>query len=325
MKYEIVATLGPSSQAETVWREMLAAGVTAFRLNTSHLALDQIPGWLDGISRFAAASGVNLPVVLDLQGSKWRLGKFFPAALAGGQVVELILAESSDRLNVLPVPHADFFQAAAASSGEIVLSDARLRLQIEAQSDGRLTARVTQGGEIAPNKGITLASSKFRKEALSEKDQAIVRLTEGLDSIQYALSYVKDAAEMRRYRKLFHPRTHLIAKLERREAVEEAGQMVDTADALWLCRGDLGAELGMAAMAKSVYRFAELPGSLPLPVLMAGQVLEHMTGRPTPTRSEVCYLYDTLMKGYRGFVLSDETAIGRHPVQSCQTAALFKI
>src|SRR5690606_4129262 len=206
---------------------------------------------------------------------------------------------------VLPVPHPDFFQAAATSNGEIVLNDARLRLRIETVHENRLTARVTQGGELAPYKGITFAASAFRKEALSEKDQAIVRDTESLDIVQYALSYVKDAAEMRRYRALFPSHTHLIAKLERREAVEEAGQMAGAADALWLCRGDLGAELGMAEMAKAVNRFASLPGSLALPVLMAGQVLEHMTEHPTPTRSEICYLYDTLMQGYRGFVLSD--------------------
>jgi pyruvate kinase len=93
---------------------------------------------------------------------------------------------------------------------------------------------------------------------------------------------------------------------------------------LWVCRGDLGAELGLRDMAAAVQRFTQTVGDLPAPVLMAGQTLEHMTRQPTPTRSEVCYLYDTLLAGYRGVVLSDETAIGHYPVESCRAAALFR-
>ena len=92
----------------------------------------------------------------------------------------------------------------------------------------------------------------------------------------------------------------------------------------WLCRGDLGAELGIRSMAETVHRFSDGIGDRPVPVLMAGQVLEHMTEHPAPTRSEVCYLSDTLRAGYHGFVLSDEVAIGRYPIDSCKIAAMFR-
>ena len=77
-------------------------------------------------------------------------------------------------------------------------------------------------------------------------------------------------------------------------------------------------------MAEAVAAFSEQAGRFNIPVLMAGQVLEHMVEQPAPTRSEVCYLYDTLARGFRGFVLSDEAAIGRYPVESCQAAAMYK-
>lgn len=144
--------------------------------------------------------------------------------------------------------------------------------------------------------------------------EAILEQTRSLDFVRYALSYVKDAGEMARYRHRLGRSLYLIAKLERPLAVEQALPMVEFADELWLCRGDLGAEVGLAAMAEAVS----------LPVLMAGQVLEHMAAQPAPTRSEVCYLYEALRQGYRGFVLSDETAVGRYPVESCRVAALFK-
>jgi pyruvate kinase len=235
-----------------------------------------------------------------------------------------VCAASTDRPNLLPVPHPDFFEAAALSSGEIVLNDAKVRLVLESTTPDSLAARVTQGGELVSNKGITFTSSDYRQESLSQKDQAILAQTQALGFVRYALSYVKDAVEMARYRAHVGPAAYLIAKLERQPAVDQARQIAEAADELWLCRGDLGAELGARAMAETVYRFSELVGELPAPVLLAGQVLEHMAGQPTPTRSELCYLHDALTKGYHGFVLSDETAVGRYPVESCRVAALFR-
>jgi pyruvate kinase len=116
----------------------------------------------------------------------------------------------------------------------------------------------------------------------------------------------------------------LIAKLERQTAVDEATQIAASADELWLCRGDLGAELGARAMAVAVYHFSDRVGAVPVPVLLAGQIFEHMAEHASPTRSEVCDVYAALRKGYRGVVLSDETAIGRNPVESCRVAAMFR-
>jgi pyruvate kinase len=187
-----------------------------------------------------------------------------------------------------------------------------------------LTARVTLGGEVSPGKGITLPGCEYRKESLSDKDRAIIASTQGLAAVRYAISYVRDALEMARYRELVGASACLIAKIERQPAVDEAVEIAAAADQLWLCRGDLGAELGLGGMAQAVQRFSEQVAGLQVPVLMAGQVLEHMASQPTPTRSEVCYLFDSLQRGYSGFVLSDETAVGRYPLESCQAAALFK-
>jgi pyruvate kinase len=237
----------------------------------------------------------------------------------------LVCAVSADGPDVLPVPHPDFFQAAAVSSGEIVLNDAKLRLAVESQRADAICARVIQGGGIAPRKGITYTASTYRRESLSAMDQAVLGETRHLAGVRYAVSYVKDAVEMAHYRAQMGASAYLVAKLERQPAVDEAGQIAMSADELWLCRGDLGAELGAHAMAAAAFRFSEQVGTLRVPVLLAGQVFEHMTEHPVPTRSELCAAYDALMKGYRGFVLSDETAIGRDPIESCRIAASFRI
>ncbi|MFZ6028523.1 MAG: pyruvate kinase [Chloroflexota bacterium] len=318
--YLILATLGPATADEAAWQALLEAGAGGFRLNTSHLTLATLEGWLERLAGFQRKFG--FAVTLDLQGSKWRLGTFPPFGLVQGAKVELILAEHSDQPGRLPVPHVDFFRAAPHSNGEIVLNDAKSRLAIETGGADRLTARVIQPGEIAPRKGITFTAADFRVEALGAKDGDILRRTAGLDFVRYAVSYIKDAAEMANYRRMY-PGRPLIAKIERRPAVGEAEEIARFADELWLCRGDLGAELGLPGMAAAAHRFARCIRRLPVPALLAGQVLEHMSEHPTPTRAEACALYDALQQGYAGVVLSDETAVGRYPRESVQMAAMF--
>ncbi|HNT24538.1 MAG TPA: pyruvate kinase [Anaerolineales bacterium] len=322
--YPITATLGPASSIEAVWRAMLSAGATGFRLNTSHLELEQLWAWLERLEPFLSACQPRPALTLDLQGSKWRLGHFAPLELSAGQVVELVLAPSSDQPGRLPVPHADFFQAAPISSPELRLNDARVHLQVESIAAERLLARVTRPGRLSAHKGITYLDSGFRSETLSEKDEQIIRQANELPGICYAISYLRDAAEMRRYRAWLGPQAYLVAKLERAQAVAEAKQIALDANELWVCRGDLGAELGLPGMARAVHNISGLVHRLACPVLMAGQVLEHMTAGDGPTRAEVCALHDALALGYRGFVLSDETAIGQHPVEACQAAAMFR-
>lgn len=272
---------------------------------------------------FISAYDPPPPLILDLQGSKWRLGQFPPRELLVGQSIELVYSVSSENPGRLPVPHADFFKAVFQSSPILLLNDAKIKCIVESATDESIRVRVVEGGPIESRKGITYRESEYRQETLNEKDLAIVEMARGWPNLRYAISYVKDAIEMVRYRDLLG-QVYMIAKLERRTAINDCLAIAHTADELWLCRGDLGAELGLSAMAQVVYLFSNQVISIPVPVLLAGQVLEHITTQPTPTRSEICYLYEALRKGYRGFVLSDETAVGHYPVAALQAASLFR-
>ena len=319
-----MATLGPSSMAPEIWQKMLLAGVTAFRLNTSHLEPDNILGLLENLSDFRLKRDVQIHVILDMQGSKWRIGLIESQTLEQDQQVELVFGTASQISTQIPVPHRDFFKAAPQSSGRIVLNDARVILAREQSGPDWLKARVIQEGILSAHKGITYADSGYRNEDLTEKDRGILAATQGIPQIQYAVSYVRDYEEMVRYREIFGEQSLLVAKIERQTALNDAPGISKIADALWLCRGDLGAELGLVKMARATSHFTRELGNLQVPVLMAGQVLEHMSRYPQATRSEICYLLNCLEVGYKGFVLSDETAIGQYPVESCAMAAAFK-
>jgi pyruvate kinase len=324
MDYCITATLGPGSHLENVWEALVSAGATGFRLNTSHLTLKELKAWIARVGAFIGSDRPDLSLVLDLQGGKWRLGEFHPFRLEPGRFVTLKYARCTGMPDVLPVPHQDFFRAAAASGREIVLNDAKAILVREAAGTATIRTRVVQGGEISPRKGITYASCGFRAEELGDKDRAILEGTREIPFIRYALSYVKDALEMSRYCEVFGPDAYLIAKLERESAIEDVRGIAHLAAELWLCRGDLGAEMGLKGMAQAVSSFSDMVEGLPVPVLLAGQVLEHMVDSPVPTRSEVCCIHDALVKGYQGVVLSDETAVGRYPLEACRAASLFR-
>ncbi|TVR73715.1 MAG: hypothetical protein EA427_02020 [Spirochaetaceae bacterium] len=330
--YQVIATLGPATlgpEAPDLPREMLRSGATAFRLNTSHISLEDLLPLLNHLRR----DFPETPITLDLQGSKWRLGAFIPFVLSEGEEVVFFhgtgdgAGESAG--TGLPVPHGDFFSAASAGTGsgeigEIRLNDGRIVLELLSASGREMRARVRAGGEISPRKGLTLPGSPHRTETLGDKDTRILAETRGMERVKYAFSYVRDGVEMRTFRSLAGPGAAVIAKIERAEALAEVDAIAAVADELWLCRGDLGAELGLPEMARRTHGFTRQVREYPVPSLLAGQVLEHMTGNPVPTRSEMCHLYDALQAGYAGFVLSDETALGKYPVESCRHAASLR-
>lgn len=365
--YDIIATLGPATSQPDLWSALEDAGATAFRLNTSHLSIDETTTWLDALRH-------PTPVVLDLQGSKWRIGVIADIVVEAGRKL-LLVSESATAVGGgelrIPVPHPEFFTALRQARTEVRLNDAKVTLAVDSVGPDSARAVVIRGGPLSAGKGITIPGSAYRNEALGEKDRRIIDATRGRPGVRFAVSYVRDEVEMRRYRDAVGDGAYLIAKIERRSAIEAASEIATNCSELWLCRGDLGAELGPADMAKAVAAFskgleaedvssvgngpdgepsagvrpagaparpakppqrkpawfggseAAPSGAYGVPAIMAGQVFEHMTEHPTPTRSEVCYLYDILARGYSGVVLSDETAVGRYPVEACRAASLF--
>lgn len=322
MHYEIIATLGPASNQPEIWRSMVEAGVTGFRLNTSHMRLDELTEWVEQLDRFNAGCGYAPQIILDLQGSKWRLGEFNAFSMNEGDEIVFMLAENAAGGVCIPVPHTDFFTAVQQGANEISINDGKCQLKVQDWDENMVRAIVLVGGNVSRYKGITLQGEVSRMEKLSPKDEGIIQRTQG-KKYYYAVSYVRDQDEMKRYRFLIGENEVLIAKLERRSALAEARQIAHVADSLWLCRGDLGAEMGIGAMAEAVHRFGKRVNEFERPVLMAGQIMEHMTGGLQPTRSEICYLYDCLKTGYAGVILSDETAVGINPLAACKAAALF--
>jgi pyruvate kinase len=301
--HEIIATLGPAS-----WHlagALRDAGATAFRLNTSHMTAPELAHRVAALRKELP----GCPLIIDLQGAKMRLGSFAERPVLAGETVRFALDPGEDEV---PIPHKELF--ASVTAGETLsCDDDRLQFRIISTDAASIETAALAGGILRPRKGANVVEHPVTLSEVSEFDLGCIHATARLDRVAFAFSFMKDGSEATWIRRRA-PRCPVLGKIERREAVENAASIARAVDAVWICRGDLGAQLGPAAMARWISGFD--PKTLPCPVLMAGQVMEHLTAHGEPTRSEVCHVYDLASRGYAGFVLSDETAVGADPVRA---------
>jgi pyruvate kinase len=303
--FEIIATIGPASR--NLVSEIRDAGASAFRLNASHMSSGEVVRAVQDCARIAP----GMPIAVDLQGAKMRLGAFEPAQVREGDQVRFSLSGSEG----IPLPHRELFLTVAAGD-TVSCDDDRLHFRIRSVHDGVLETEALSSGRVLPRKGVNVLEHPVELAGLTDSDVDVIRLTRQEPGVSYAFSFMKDGGEAEWVRAVA-PTSGIAGKIERREATENAVVIAGRVDSLWICRGDLGAQLGIAEMARRVAGFA--PRDHGCPVLMAGQVAEHLTAHKDLTRSEACHLYDLRLRGYRGVVLSDETAIGIDPVNAVRT------
>lgn len=306
--FQIVATLGPASLAQP--RDLAEAGATAFRINASHLSPAEVAA---AVAR-AREAVPGVPMIVDLQGAKMRLGVFPERSVEVGDVVRFALAPAGAEI---PLPHPEVF-AAARPGDTLSCDDDRLGFHVREASVAYLDAVALRPGALRPRKGVNVVEHPVALRALPEHDRAVLAALPDPGAVAWAFSFMKDGAEAA-WLRAAAPGARVVGKVEHPDAVANLSAIDAAVDAVWICRGDLGAQLGMAKLARFVAGVA--PPLHRRPFLMAGQVLEHLTAHAEPTRSEVCHLHDLAARGFAGIVLSDETAIGRHPAHAVAQAA----
>lgn len=306
---ERILTIGPASSS----LEMIAAlghVATRFRLNTSHISSDRLRESLSEIERIFHDTGRVMPVVLDLQGAKVRIGRY-PAVGGVPSKVELRFAEASEAPAVIPVPHESVFDKTAV--GDVVhLNDRRVILRITGRKGpNSFEADCIRSGPLSSNKGFNCENRAYELVRLSPRDAEAISIGNEFPFVEYAISFVLDGIEA----DLFRPHTgnrRLVAKIERPAAIDRLAQIDALFDETWLCRGDLGAEADLRDLGALQARYVAAFSALRRPKILAGEVLGSMTAAPFPSRSEIVHLHDILAAGFDGFVLSDETASGSH-------------
>jgi len=324
---KIVATLGPASDREGALEAMLEAGVDVVRLNFSHGNPDDHRQRLTRVREIAERLGKSVAALGDLQGPKIRIARFKAGAveLEEGQSFILDMGLGNDEGDASRVG-CDYKTLAddVAPGDRLLLDDGRVVVDVNRVADHLIHTSVVVGGRLSNNKGINKQGGGLSAPALTEKDKADLETAVAIGVDYLAISFPRSAADMHEARELLGEagaEIGLVAKLERAEAVaddETLDAIIRASEAVMVARGDLGVEIGDAALIGTQKRIIKHARTLNRAVITATQMMESMIDAPLPTRAEVFDVANAVLDGTDAVMLSAETASGDFPVETVE-------
>jgi pyruvate kinase len=319
-KTKIIATLGPASDTPEIIYNLIKAGVNVFRLNMSHGEHESHRNLYELIRELAKDLGQHIAIFADLCGPKIRTGKFKDGSIfiKSGDRVVVTTRDIVGEENLIPCQYAAL--ANDVKTGDrILLDDGKFELKVIEKNGQDIVCDVIYGGELKNNKGINLPGVNVSCPSLTEKDRAdaLFALDLGVDYL--ALSFVRKPEDIADLRQLITSNgydTHIIAKIEKPEALINGQEIINAADAIMIARGDLGVELNPEDVPIAQHQLIKRARALNKPVIVATQMLESMIENSRPTRAEVTDVSNAVYASADAVMLSGETAAGRFPSEA---------
>ncbi|MBE9157200.1 pyruvate kinase [Nodosilinea sp. LEGE 06152] len=328
---KIVATIGPATQDADVLRALIEAGATTLRLNFSHGSHDDHQRSIRLIRQISFELNQPVGILQDLQGPKIRLGRFEHGSivLAKGDPFVLtseIIVGNQERACVT----YDKLALEVPAGSTILLDDGKVEMQVESVDleAQELHCRVVVGGTLSNNKGVNFPGVYLSVKALTDKDREdlLFGLNQGVDWV--ALSFVRnpqDVLEIKEIISAAGKNVPVIVKIEKHEAIEQMEAILSLSDGVMVARGDLGVELPAEEVPILQKRLIAMSNALGIPVITATQMLDSMVSNPRPTRAEVSDIANAILDGTDAVMLSNETAVGKFPVEAVATMAKVAI
>ena len=326
---KILATLGPGSSDDQTIRELIKAGVNVFRLNFSHGSAEEHCQRALTIRTIGRALKMPVGILCDMQGPKIRIGSFID-----DQKIHLDDGSTFTLDSQLDIEggHQDAVYIAQELLEDIdqdsilLLDDGRLTLQVKVKTDNAVQCTVIQGGVLSSKKGVNKFGGGLSAKALTEKDKADIKTAASLHTDYLAISFVQskeDVEETRELLKQSGSTAHIIAKIERAEAItdEFLPGIIEASDGIMVARGDLGVEIGDANLVAVQKQLIEAASNANKVVITATQMMESMITAPTPTRAEVFDVANAVLDGTDAVMLSAETAVGKYPIETVKAMA----
>jgi pyruvate kinase len=315
---KIVCTIGPASSTPDTMDRLVAAGMDAARLNFSHGSHEEHAQRARLVREAQERAGRPLALIADLQGPKLRIGDLArPLTLVEGDQIDVTGHENGDD-GSLPIS-PPVLQEVLRPGHDVLIDDGRVRLRVDEVEPDRARATVVVGGSVESHKGVNLPGIAVPVPSLTEKDLRDLEFALNLGVDYVALSFVRSVDDCRGLRELLQAADStalIIAKIEKAEAVEQLEQIVSAADAVMVARGDLGVEIGPAAVPLVQKRIIVCALEHAKPAITATQMLESMIRHPEPTRAEASDVANAVLDGSSALMLSGETAVGNYPVES---------
>ncbi|GMR20218.1 MAG: pyruvate kinase [Gammaproteobacteria bacterium] len=317
---KIVATLGPATDDPKVLDKLIEAGVDVVRLNFSHDLPEMHRKRAEEARDRAKAHGREVGVLVDLQGPKIRIGKFKDKYITLVEGEQFILdtqmnldAGTQDVVGVTYKTLADDVERGAT----LLLDDGRIVLWVDQVEGKKIICRVVVGGILSDNKGINRQGGGLSANAITEKDRTDIKTAAEIEADYIAISFPRSADDVNEARNLLRAaggHGGVVAKIERAEAVEAIESIIDASDVIMIARGDLGVEIGDAALPPIQKRLIRMARERDKIAITATQMMESMIENPIPTRAEVSDVANAVIDGTDAVMLSGETAAGKHPV-----------
>ena len=293
------------------------------RLNFSHGSHEFHGETIRNLREISAECHKPLALLQDLCGPKIRLGTLPDEGIEvkPGEEITFVLREQGNTTDDIPLPIPTLF--AMVRVGEpISINDGRVKLIVTGRSADTIQALVKIGGLLTSRKGVNLPETSLPVTSVTEKDLADLRfgLQSGLDWV--AVSFVRAASDLEPVKRMIEAagvKTRVIAKIEKREAVENFDQILEIADGIMVARGDLGVEMPInqvPLIQKDIIQRCNRAGK---PVIVATQMLESMISAPDPTRAEATDVANSILDGTDAVMLSGETAVGQYPIAAVET------
>ncbi|MTI89227.1 MAG: pyruvate kinase [Balneolaceae bacterium] len=317
---KIVCTIGPSCNTQEKIEDLLLHGMNVARLNFSHGTHQDHAHVIQYIRKAARKYKYSVPVLMDLQGPKIRVGQMKDGGqdLETGSFIKITADDVIGDEKTIPIDYGNLIQEAEVDNS-ILLDDGLLEFRITEKHDDHLMAKVVVGGILKPRKGVNLPNVRLSIPALTEKDLEDLEFGLKQDVDLIALSFVRSAKDVRdiisRVRAA-GSQAAIIAKIEKPEAVEVIDEIIEEADGVMVARGDLGIEIPteeVPLVQKMIIEKCRMAGK---PVITATQMLDSMINNPRPTRAESSDVANAVLDGTDAVMLSGETAAGDYPMEA---------
>jgi len=321
---KIVATLGPATDDPKVLDALIEAGVDVVRLNFSHGSAEEHSDRAEKVRKRARAHGRQIGVLVDLQGPKIRIDKFKNGSIELNEGDTFILDADCDptagdqtRVGIAYKELPNDLKRA----DNLLLDDGRLVFWVDSIEGNQIHCKVKVGGTLSDRKGINRQGGGLSAPALTEKDKEDIKTAAALKADYLAVSFPRCADDIHQARKLLEEaggHAGIIAKIERTEALDVIEEIIEASDVIMIARGDLGVEIGDAALPPVQKELIRKAREMNRVVITATQMMESMIESQIPTRAEVFDVANAVFDGTDAVMLSAETAAGKYPAKAVE-------
>ena len=322
---KIVCTLGPAVASKEGVLELVEAGMDVARMNFSHGDHADHKQNYDWVREATDETGRAVGILADLQGPKIRLGRFVEGSTywATGEIVRITVDDVEGTHDRVSTTYKGLAQDAKAGD-KLLVDDGKVGLECIEVDGNDVVCRVTEGGPVSNNKGVSLPGMNISAPPLSEKDKKDLRYALELGVDLVALSFVRSPSDVDLVHEIMDEvgyRVPVIAKLEKPEAIDALEPIVLAFDGIMVARGDLGVEIPLEQVPMVQKRAIQIARENAKPAIVATQMLDSMIENSTPTRAETSDVANAVLDGSDAVMLSGEVSVGKFPHTTVRTMA----